>query len=320
MYTARNEGRRAFIFSVGCERDGKIYGSTALPGNSFCYDTRTGEMSDLGIIDTGRCQVYDTINAPQGLFLCSYFGAHVDFYDPTQPIKKGTNPRHLGHAVGQERPIQWCRAPQRMLYTGTVSAKGRLGGSLVRVDPSDLSFRVWPTPIPNQSIQYVAPVPGTGELFCTTSVSGGSSAIPTEKEAHVFLWDTEKEEMVFQTQSVPGARSYGRAVRAGNGLICGLAASKYYAFCPKKRAVVFTDELPVKRLRFPQLHDVPVGEQGIIYGLGDDAIFAIDPADHSISIVARHQSISRAHGFYISQQGDLYFGSGAMLMRYRIGR
>ena len=314
------DGRRAFIFSVGCERDGKIYGSTALPGNSFCYDTRTGELSDLGIIDTGKCQVYDTISLPQGLFLCSYFGAHVDFYDPAKPIKKATNPRHLGRAIGQERPVQWCLGPDGMIYTGTVPSKGRLGGALVRVDPDDLSFRVWPTPIPNQSIQYVAPVPDTGELFCTTSVSGGSSAIPTEKEACVFLWDTQKEEMVFRTQPAPGARAYGRAIRAGNGLIYGVTAGKYYAFCPKKKTVVFTDALPVKRLRFPQLHDEPVGDQGIIYGLGDDAIFAIDPADHSVRIVARHESISRAHGFYITQQEDLYYGSGATLMRCRRGK
>jgi hypothetical protein len=68
------------------------------------------------------------------------------------------------------------------------------------------------------------------------------------------------------------------------------------------------------------LHDEPVGEKGIVFGLGDDAVFAIDPADHSARIVARHESIARAHGFYITGEGDLYYGSGATLMRCRLAR
>jgi len=320
LLPTKYEGRRAFIFSVGCERDGVIYGSCALPGNTFSYDTRTGKLTDLGIIDTGKCEVYDFISLPQGLFLCSYFGAHVDLYDPAKPIEKGVNPRYLGRAKGQERPVQWCLGPDDMLYTGTGPAKGRLGGTLMRVNPQDLSLKTWPTPIPNQSIYYVTPVPETGEIFCTASIRGGSSAIPTEKEAYVFLWDIEKQALSARAQPVPGTTTYGRAVRGTNGLIYGLAGSKYYVFDPKGRTVVFTSDLPVKRLHFPELHGEPVGERGLICGLGDDAVFAIDPADNSVRIIARHQSLSRAHGFCITRGGDLYYGSGATLMRYRLNR
>jgi len=314
------EGRRAVVWSVGCGPDGVIYGSCALPGRSFSYDPGTGKLTDLGIITKGTCQVYDVISLPQGLFMCSYFGAHVDLYDPAKPIQHKVNPRYLGCAKGQERPVQWCLGPDGMLYTGTGPAKGRLGGTLMQVNPNDLSLRVWPTPIPNQSVQYVTPVPETGELFCTSSIHGGSSSIPTEKEGCVFLWDTKKEAMVFRADPVPGTPSYGRAVRAGNGLIYGVAGQKYYVFDPKARTAVFTGALPVKRLRFPQLHGEPVGAAGLIYGLGDDALFAIDPADNSVRVVARHKSIARAHGFCITPTGDLYYGSGATLMRCKLGK
>jgi len=74
------------------------------------------------------------------------------------------------------------------------------------------------------------------------------------------------------------------------------------------------------RLQLPQLHDKPVGDRGLIHGLGDDAIFAIDPADHSVRIAARHESIARAHDSYITRQSDLYYSSSATLIRYRIGK
>ena len=311
-------GHRVAIFSVACQRDGKIYGSSLLPGHSFSYDVNSGQLVDLGIIDSGRCQVYDTISLPRGLFLASYFGAFVDLYDPAAPLAPGNNPRRLGHAPGQERPVQWALGPDGMLYTGTMPAKGRLGGALLRVNPADLSLKIWPSPIGNQSVMYVAAAPETRELFCTTSIQGGSSAVPSEKEACVFLWDVQKEALAFQTQPIPGATSYGRAVRARNGLIYGLAGDRYYVFAPQTRRVTHTAALPVKTLHFPQLHDEPVGPAGLIIGLGDDAVFAIDPANHGVRVLARHESLRRAHGFLVTDDGALYYGSGATLMRVKL--
>jgi hypothetical protein len=206
-----------------------------------------------------------------------------------------------------------------MIYTGTVPSKGRLGGALVRVDPLELTSRVWPSPVANQSVVNLAAVPETGELFCTTSIQGGSSSIPTEKAAYVFLWDCRNAELVFRTQPVPGAISYGAAVRAGNGLIYGLAAGKYYVFDPKQRRVVFTGDLPVKDIRFPGLSDVPVGPRGLIYGIGDDALFALDPADHAVRIVARDPALARTHGFFVTADAVLYFGDRTHLRRMRLG-
>ena len=312
-------GRQAAIFSVACQRDGKIYGSSLLPGHTFSCDTATGRLADLGILDSGKCQVYDIISLSQGLFFASYFGAYVDLFDPAAPIVKGQNPRPLGHAAGQERPVQWCLGPDNMLYTGTMPSKGRLGGAILRVDPADLALKTWPSPIPNQSVMYVAAVPEANQLFCTTSIQGGSSAIATEKEACVFLWDLNKEALVLQTQPLPGAKSYGRAVRARNGLIYGLGNGQYYVFDPRTRSVVHAAPLPVKAVHFPELHDQPVGPRGLLVGLGDDGVFTIDPADNRASVLARHESIRRAHGFCVTDDGMLYYGSGATLMRCKLG-
>jgi len=306
------------IYCVACERNGRIYGGSGSGASTFAYNTATGTLTNLGRLTGGSIQVYDIMSLPQGLFLSSYMGATLDFYDPSKAIKAGSNPRRIGSPSGQERPVQWALGPDGMLYIGTVPVKGRLGGALVQVNPDDLTVKTWAQIIHNQSIVYVAPGPETNELFCASSVQGGSSAIPTETEACVFLWDIEREKVVFRARPVPGTRYYGRAVRANTGIIYGLAGDKYYGFDPVRREVVFVGDLPVKRVHFPGLNDEPVGERGLIYGLGDDAIFAIDPADHSLAVIARDESLKSAFGFLVTPDGVLYYGSGSTLWRCKL--
>ena len=306
------------IFCVACERDGKIYGGTISPAHAFSYDTETGRLEDLGRLTGGRVQIYDILSHPKGLFMASYVGAHLDFYDPGSPRKPGVNPRlvaSLSRDHMQERPVQIVEGPHGMLYAGTIPVKGHLGGALARVSPTDLNCKVWRDPIPNLSLYCLAAVPETGELVCTTSVRGGSRAKPTEKEACVFLWDTQKEEVAFQCKPVPGAKHYGCVTRAKNGLVYGLAGRSYYALDPQSREVVSKGELPVKRVRYPGLHDSPVGPEGLILGIGDDAIFAINPKDHRTSVLGRDASLKYTHGFYVTQDGTVYYGSRATLMR-----
>lgn len=47
--------------------------------------------------------------------------------------------------------------------------------------------------------------------------------------------------------------------------------------------------------------------------------YVFDPATNTARILARHESIKRAYGFYATQEGVLYYGSGATLMRCRPG-
>jgi len=78
---------------------------------------------------------------------------------------------------------------------------------------------------------------------------------------------------------------------------------------------MFRGELPVKRVRDPGLHDSPVGPEGLVFGIGDDAIFAINPEGHRASVVARDESLKHTHGFCVTQDGTVYCGSRATLMR-----
>jgi len=308
------EGQPQMIYSVACERGGRIWGGALFPSNSFYYEPASGDLVDLGQIASGGCQVYDVLSVPDGLLLSSYPAASMDLYDPDRPIGDG-NPYHFPRTPWQERPVQWAPGPDGRIYMGTVPVKGVLGGALVRIDLADRSVAHWRNIVENQSIMYCAAVPETDELICASSIQGGSSAKPSESEGFVVLWDCEGEQVVHRDQPVPGTAHYGRLVRAATGIVYGLAGAKYFAYDPEERETVFVGDLPGSRVHFPGLNDAPVGPRGLIYGLVDDAVVAIDPADHSVSVVAEHESIGRAHGFFVTEAGVLYYGSGSELWR-----
>ena len=80
---------------------------------------------------------------------------------------------------------------------------------------------------------------------------------------------------------------------------------------PRQRAAA---QFRFENLGLALAHE-PVGARGLIYGLGDDAIFAIDPADYSARVAARHDSVKDAHGLFAAEDETLYYGSGPYLWR-----
>jgi outer membrane protein assembly factor BamB len=186
------------IYSVGCERNGVIFGGTVFPGYTYSCERATDKLTDLGELAPGAIQIYDTISLPQGLFMGSYMGCKLDVYNTDAPLEAGKNPRRItGGITGQERPNQWELGPDGNLYTGTVPAKGRLGGALVRVNPNDLTYKSWPNVVRDLTPTYLVSVPETGELYCCASVAGGSSAIPSQPHACAFLWNPATESVVW---------------------------------------------------------------------------------------------------------------------------
>jgi outer membrane protein assembly factor BamB len=319
------EGASVMVYSVCCEHNGKIYGGGFQPASTFELDPETGHITDLGRLSTGRIQVYDMLSHPKGIFLSSYTGSNLDFYKPSSGEKKPI--ATLSETHEQERAQQFALGPDGRIYTGTIPIKGLLGGAVVRLDPGDFSILVWRNVVPNQSFKSVVAVDRTGEIFFASSISGGTSAIPSEGEACVMLWDIQREEMSWNAKPIPGATDYSRAVMAANGLIYGLAGSErsealfgrpgeaYYVFDPTRREVVYTGVLPVGGVHWPGMVPAPAGPEGLIIGLGEDAVFAIDPSDHSARILARHDSIPQSRGMFATASGVLYYGSGPFLMR-----
>jgi len=316
------------IFTVACRRNGLIYGGGFQPPNLFSYDPRTGEAQDLGTQVAGGTQVRDILDHPRGLFMTSYLGAHIDLYVPETGERTYIGSLQRSHS--QERIPQLALGPDGMIYAGTVPCKGHVTGALLRLDPDDLSLTVWPDLVPGHTPAWLCGVPQTGEVLVATSVLGNTSSVPTEDEACVFLWDVAEEGIAWVGHPLPGARAYSKLVMAPSGLIYGIEAdvhegapSRYYAFDPARREVVFVGELPLLDARPAHLVDEPAGPGGLILGLVEDAIFAIDPSDHSARVLGRHPSIrakfyDTLHGTvaeWATPEGVLYYGSQGDLWR-----
>jgi len=314
-------GRRVMVYCVAAEWDGKIWGGNGFPARVFSYDPATGEMADHGKRSGGRIQVYDIIGTPAGLLLSAYTGATINLWNPNAAEGEEDN-FALARGQNQERPLQWTVGPDGNYYIGTRPIKGHVGGGLCRVtlDPPETTW--WINPVGEQSVTGCAPVPETGELLCTTSNYGGSSSIPTEPVGHIFLWNCADEQVTHIAEPVPGARSYSAPARADTGIVYLLTSTDsgptYVAYDPVKRETVFVGELPGARSHFPSLHEQPVGPEGLIIGLVDDAVWAIDPSDHSARVLARHESIAGAQGFTVTDDGVLYYGSDTQLWRCRL--
>lgn len=312
------------VFSISNIHEGKLYGSSLKPGNMFSYDLKTGVFTNMGLMSRGRVQIYDLLSYGKGLFTSSYTGGYIEYFDPNHP-KSTNNPRLLAQLHkrdNQERPVQLVLASDGKIYSPTAPIKGYLGGTLVQIDPLSMKTVTFSDLIPNQSYTSVTPVPETNEIFITSSIHGGTSAKPTEKEAWVFLWDTKTQKISYKTQPIPGTTNYTSTVRASNGNIYGFASNKYYVFDPIKRKVIYRGELKGndETVRARVILSRQAGTDGFLYGVDNAAgnLFRLNPIDNGIEILASHQSLKGTRFAALQTDGYLYYPNKSTLMRVKV--
>jgi len=311
------------VFSVGDVYNGKLYGSGMKPGNVFTYNLNSGELQDYGKITRGGVQVYDILAYHNKLFMTSYTGGYIDKFDIKGDSLAGREGVANLHAMAkQERLVQLTIGPDGMIYSPTTPIKGYLGGVLVRVDPENLQTKFFSDLIPNQSLTSVTTIPATGELFITTSISGGTSAKPTEKEACVFLWDPKTETITLKEQPIKLSKHYSKAVRAPNGLIYGFSKDEYYVFDPVKRKVLFIGKVESNGLSASPnvLLSKQPGPDGMLYGVdkANGRLLSLNPLDYQIKILSSNPSLKNARFAEAKIDGYLYYPNDANLMRVKL--
>ncbi len=320
-------GEGVLIYSIAGIHDGKLWGGGFSPARLWTLDLQTGRAEDWGQLVKGGTQIYDILFHQRGLILSSYVGANLDLVDPR--TRQTTHIDSLDR-FGQERIPQLALAPDGCIYAPTIPVKGHLDGGIMRLDPSDMSCEVFTPIIKDLSPTRLVVLPQLNQLFVVTTVSGGTSALPVRDEALAFLWNLKTHEVVWQKAIVPGTKFFRGAVLGHDGLIYGAADSQhYFVFDPVKRSVLHVGDLPQhehgSNIRFAT---APAGPDRLIYGLLEGEIFAIDPADCSVKVVARHPTVldpryDAWHGtqaFWAAPDGTLYYGAGSELWRVTINR
>jgi hypothetical protein len=200
---------------------------------------------------------------------------------------------------------------------GAVSGYGKLGGPLTiwNVDSGTVENH-------EQIVQdeSVVTLTAAGKLIVGgTMVGGGGGSHPKEKEAKLFLWDTQAHEKIFETVPVENAGGITDLI-AVNGRVFGLAGRTLFVFDLITRKVIHrapiefgtVDDRPVG---FGEVYNsVTVGPDGKIWGLAPEGIFQIDPKTYQVTLAASAPERVTA-GFAMDSSG-IYYASHSSLYRY----
>ena len=198
------EGAGTDIFVLHQGPDGHIYGSSILPLHLFRYVIEAGEITDLGQCSLTDGEVYSMGNLDGLLYMCSYAGARLSVYDPTQSYRFGTdpeaNPRDLGRMDDVSfRPGGMLAGPLGKIWTGSYPDYGMWGGPLAWYDPERREFGGCRHVLKDQSVCSLAWIKPLKLIAGGTSIDGGTGTLPRAACAAFFLWDPEKSEKVWNS-------------------------------------------------------------------------------------------------------------------------
>jgi hypothetical protein len=309
----------AMIYSLPVEFEGKLLGSTWKTQGLFSYDLATGKIKDYGSLASGKIQIYDILPTPEGLYLASYTGGYIDLL-PSLESQSIRRLAHLDKEGAQERPIQMARGTDGAIYVASMPIKAQLGGALSRVT-TEGDVTVHRHIVPNQGITSIVAIPGTPLLFCTSTIQGGSSAIPSEKEARTFLWNTDSQTKVKEMRLIPETKAYHRALATDDGLVLCLGDDgSFVIWDSSKEHVKHSGRLKSSRFKAPFINPIPIwdGRHAIIYGTTTIETINLDTG--ASEIVLKWPEMEKCTGFYTRPNGTLYYGMGQTLYRRKLSQ
>ncbi len=195
------------IYSISPGVGGNIwlgsFGSTTLA--SFNASAAKPEFINYGKMSSGGTQIYWTLNVGDKTYASSYTGGYIDLLDiEHQKYKRIVG---LSNKEEQERIFTLIVGPGSKIYGPTMPIKSILGGGILELDPATDKYTFYRNVIKLQSIRAIAAA-GDRELFGVSDVAGGTSSIPVEKTAKIFLWDTESKSVVWDAAPIKTESCY----------------------------------------------------------------------------------------------------------------
>jgi len=272
--------------------DGKLYGTTNHPFQFYTYDPETDELKNYGIKQfprgaTGNICAY----AKQGDILggAAYCGGHIIRIDTTQPMYTGYDVNPHCEASFREllRPRSACSMPDgKTMIFGGYNDNGVTGTGVIVYDSEARTCKS----IPNEKMLFqhsvLSMVPLSETLvLCGSCIEAPCGGYIKEPEAKIFLYDLEKESIVYSLVPVPGARTISHMKMDGAGLIHGITSnSVYFAFDPVKCEVLATKDLSAYG-GVPR-DGMKTANDGIVYGLLTKGIYRILPGTTEAEIIS----------------------------------
>ncbi len=313
------------VYSICPGLNGTIWVGSFSPAAlaSFTHGEAKPEYTNYGKRTSGSTQIYWAHEYPDRVYLSSYVGGSIDRMDKNHDkFKKVVR---LSGKEQQERVFMLIPGPDGKLYGPTMPIKGHLGGGIVVVDPENDTYRFYRNVVDQQSLRALAATPD-GLIFGVSDINGGTSAIPTAREAKIFLWDPATKKVVWDAAPLKGEKYYLGAYPLGGSRFwtVGVTSRKVVVVDTARRTIEKTIELP-RRSGLRPLGSAPVlGDRA--YLLLGDGLYEVDIAGEKVTklfsspeIEAKFvNSLHGTHAEYMAPDGTVYFGSQSGLYRIRL--
>jgi len=317
-YDAEGDGKLIFVCDKG--PDGRIYGSSMLPLHMFVYDPDTRKMKDLGRAAVSTGEIYSFLNLKDELYLAAYPGCSVSRYDPKKPWKRCDTPDCNPRQAGKQsklvyRPLKMCPSPdeERILICG-LPDYGMLGGSISVFNPEIMEMEIeYRNVIPNQSVMDMC-LTKEGLVAGVSAVYGGTGSHPTEESGHLFLWDYDTRELVFDTVPVETEDAVYAVLKGPDDLIYAMTRRGYLiVFDSESREIVHIEHTG-------HGHFISSGfelaDNGRIIALFRYKVVEIEPGTYKHRVLAEFPNRINAGGAV--KDGVVYFSREEHLIAYTL--
>lgn len=307
--------------------DGVLYGTSNHPLHLFTYDPVTRLLTDWGgeIVERGGGGNIAAYAALGGIITgAAYAGGMVYLLDTTKELsaEKGScrNPRLIYENAAVHRPRCSAAHPDgRHVLYGGYPGYGAAGGGLGIVDVhlGQVEMLDHRDIISGQSTISLAVFPD-GRVFGGTSIETPGGGKSTAEEAVLYELDLSTRKVIQCWIPVAGAREIAQLFAGGNGTLYGLTAeSVFFAFDAEQQKVIHRSDLSSWGgiVRQGLLMTERKGRPFLL-GLLSRAVFSVNPESMQPELV--DQLPVEATSGIACLSGDVYFGSGAELWRYRL--
>lgn len=294
---------------IGLGPDGDLYGTSYMPNRLF-HAKRDGRVvEDLGLHTEAGGEAYSMAVLADKLYLASYPEARLSVYDPTKPLRYGTdlaaNPRDLGRLDEiSYRPNALIAIPDHpaadpaksggRLWMGSAPGYGLHGGTLAWYEPQTGASRHHRDILPDMSPAALLYLPDLDKILIGLSIEVGTGATIGRLEGAFALWDPRTDQLVW-TDNL-GLDQLADPVAfapAGHGLVYALLARgdqilsagapairpRLVLLNPATRQVIAESWLPADfgPIAWHGHYALQVGPNGVVYGATGYCFFRIKP-------------------------------------------